>query len=97
MKKINRSQLIDLINLDTKIPKGVIRAVFKSFISNFPTIMKNSNALYIDGIGEFNIDKEAPSKYTRHDRKYFSYTVSYKPSQVLIKTLNNNHDTTISL
>lgn len=40
MKKINRSQLIDLINLDTKIPKGVIRAVFKSFISNFPTIMK---------------------------------------------------------
>lgn len=97
MKKINKSQLVDIINNDTKISKVIVNEVLNSFISNFSLILKSSNSLYINNLGEFSIYREEPSKYSRNDRKYFSYAVSYTPSVTLIKTLNNTSNTTISL
>lgn len=97
MKKINKSQIVDIINNDTEISKLVINKVINSFINNFSLILKNSNSLYIPNIGEFYSYKEEPSKYTRNDRKYTSYNIRYTPSTTLIKTLNNTSNTTISL
>lgn len=97
MKKINKSQIVDIINKDTGVSKVIINQILNSFITTFPLILKNSNSIYINNIGEFGIYKEDPSKYTRYDRKYTSYNVKYTPSVTLVKTLNNTSNNTLSL
>ena len=50
MKKINKSQIVDIINKDTGVSKVVINQILNSFINTFPLILKNSNSIYINNI-----------------------------------------------
>lgn len=97
MKKITKSQIVDIINNDTNISKNTINLVLNSFVSNFSLILKNNNSIYINNLGEFSMYKESPSKYCRNDRKYTNYNINYTPSVTLIKTLNNTTNNIVSL
>lgn len=97
MKKITKSQIVDIINNDTNVSKNTVNLVLNSFISNFSLILKNNNSIYINNLGEFSMYKELPSKYCRNDRKYTNYNINYVPSVTLIKTLNNTTNNIVSL
>lgn len=95
--KINKSQLEEIVSKDTKISRKVVNLVINSFIENLGLALKSSNVVNVTNLGKFSLERETPSKYSRHDRKYSSYSVLYTPSITLTQTLNNTPNDTISL
>lgn len=89
--------MVDIINSETKISKVIVNQVINSFINNFSLVLKHSNSLYINNIGEFYMSEQESSKYTRYDRRYTNYKINYIPSVTLLKTLNNTSINTLSL